>query len=72
MADVIDFEKCKCLHAGHGKTGVIYEMGGTILCKSVKENDLGITINANMKVVSEQCRIAACKGNQILGKFGEI
>ena len=41
-------------------------MGGTILCKTVKENDSGVTINANMKV-SEQCRIAASKGNQILG-----
>ena len=43
-----------------------YEMGGTILCKTVKEKDLGVTMNANMKV-SEQCRIAASKGNQILG-----
>ena len=43
-----------------------YEMGGTVLSKTVKENNLGVTINANMKV-SEQCRIAASKGNQILG-----
>ena len=42
------------------------EMGGTILCKTVKEKDLGITINANTKV-SEQCRIAASQENQILG-----
>ena len=56
----------KCLHAGHGNTGVNYEMGGTILCKTVKEKDLGVTMNGNMKV-SEQCRIAASKGNQILG-----
>ena len=41
-------------------------MGGTILSKTVKEKDLGVTMNANMKV-SEQCRIAASKGNQILG-----
>ena len=60
------FKKCKCLHTWHGNTGVNYEMGGTILCKTVNEKDLGVTINANMKV-SEQCRIAACKGNQILG-----
>ena len=39
-----------------------YEMGGTILSKT-KEKDLGVTMNANMKV-SEQCRIAASKGNQ--------
>ena len=39
-----------------------YEMGGSILSKTVKEKDLGVSMNANMKV-SEQCRI----GNQILG-----
>ena len=43
-----------------------YEMGATILSKTVKEKDLGVTMNANMKV-SEQCRIAASKGNQVLG-----
>ena len=36
--------------------------GGTILSKTVKKKDLGVTMNANMKV-SEQCRIAASKGN---------
>ena len=57
---LFNFQKCKCLHAGHGNTGVNYEMGGTILCKTVKEKDLGVAINANMKV-SEQCRISASK-----------
>ena len=33
---------------------------------TVKEKDLGVTISADMKV-SEQCGIAASKGNQILG-----
>ena len=33
---------------------------------AVKEKDLGVTMNASM-TVSEQCRIAASKGNQILG-----
>ena len=33
-----------------GKYGVNYEMGGTILSKTVKEKDLGVTMNANMKV----------------------
>ena len=40
--------------------------GGTILSKTVKEKDLGVTMNANMKL-SEQCRIAASKGNHIIG-----
>ena len=43
-----------------------YEMGGTILSTTVKEKDLGVTMNANMKV-SEQCIIAASKANQVLG-----
>ena len=60
---LFNFEKCKCLHGGHENTGVNYEMGGTILCKNVKENDLRVKINYNIKV-SEQCRIVASKGNQ--------
>ena len=43
-----------------------YELGGTIQNKTVKEKDIGITKNANMKV-SEQCRIVESKGNQVLG-----
>ena len=63
---LFNFGKCKCLHTGPGNTGMNYEMGGSILSKTVKEKDLGVSMNANMKV-SEQCRIAASKGNQILG-----
>ena len=63
---LFNFGKCKCLHTGPGNTGMNYEMGGTILSKTLKEKDLGVTMNANMKV-SEQCIIAASKGNQVLG-----
>ena len=63
---LFNFGKRKCLHTGPGNTGMNYEMGGTILNKTVKEKDLGVSMNANMKV-SEQCRIAASKGNQVLG-----
>ena len=63
---LFNFGKCKCLHIGPGNTNMTYEMGGTILSTTVKEKDLGVTMNANMKV-SEQCRIAASKGNQVLG-----
>ena len=63
---LFNFGKCKCLHTGPGNNGMNYEMGGTILTKTVKEKDLGVSINANMKV-SEQCRIATSKGNQVLG-----
>ena len=63
---LFNFGKCKCLHIGPGNTSMTYEMGGTILSTTVKEKYLGVTMNANMKV-SEQCRIAASKGKQVLG-----
>ena len=66
MADVVQFWKCKCLHTGTGNTGMNYEMGGTIQSKTLTEKDLGVSMNANMKV-SEECRIAASKGNQVIG-----
>ena len=65
MADVIQIGEM-CLHTGTGNTGTNYDMAGTILSKTMKEKYLGVTMNANMKV-SEQFRIAASKGNQVLG-----
>ena len=55
---LFNFGKCKFLHTGPGNTGMNYQMGGTILSKTVKEKDLGVTMNANMKI-SEQCTVAA-------------
>ena len=63
---LFNFGKCKCLHKGHGNLNVNYKMGDTVMGTTVKEKDLGVTISADMKV-SEQCDIAASKGNQILG-----
>ena len=62
------FWKCKCLLTGPGNTGITmnYEMGGTILSKTTESKYLGVPMNAKMKV-SEQCRITASKGNQVLG-----
>ena len=60
---LFNFGKCKCLHTGHANTGMNYEMRGTNLSKIVKEKDLGVTMNANTKVL-EHCRIAAYRGNQ--------
>ena len=45
------FAKRKCRLSGPGYTGMNYEMGGTILSKPVKEKYLGVTMNANMKVL---------------------
>ena len=63
---LFNFGKCKCLHTGHGNLNVNYKMGDTVMGTTVKEKDLGVTISADVKV-SEQCGIAASKGNQILG-----
>ena len=38
---LFNFGKCKCLQTGPGNTGKNYEMGGTILSKTVKEKYLG-------------------------------
>ena len=63
---LFNFGKCKCLHTGHRNLNVNCKMGDTVLGTTVKEKDLGVTISADMNV-SEQCGIAASKGNQILG-----
>ena len=63
---LFNFGKCKCLHTGHGNLDVNYKMGDIVLGTTKKVKDLGVTISADMKV-SEQCGIAASKGNKILG-----
>ena len=40
-------------------------MGDAILGRTTQEKDLGVTFSADMKV-SEQCGIAASKGNKII------
>ena len=61
-----NFGKCKCLSTENGNLDANYKMGDTVLGTTAKEKDLGVTISADMKV-SEQCGIAASKGNQIIG-----
>ena len=58
--------RSKCLLTGLGNTGMNNEMERTILSKTVKEKDLVVSMKANTKV-TEQCRIAASKGYQVLG-----
>ena len=62
---LFNYEKCKCLHSGHGNEDAQYTMGDTVLNTTVKEKDLELIISADVKV-SEQCGIAAVKVNQIL------
>ena len=61
-----DFGKCKCIHVGHGNMDEEYKMGDAVLGRTTQEKDLGVTCCADMKI-SEQCGIAASKGNQIVG-----
>ena len=63
---LFNFGKCKCLHTGYGNKDAHYSMDGSVLNSTIKEKDLGLTVSADMKV-TEQCGIAAAKGNQILG-----
>ena len=63
---LFNFRKCKCLHTGHGNLDISYKMGDTVLGTTINEKDLGVTISGGMKV-SQQCVIAASKGNTILG-----
>ena len=63
---LLNFGKCKCIHIGHGNMDEEYKMGDAVLGRTTQENDLGVTFSADMKV-SDQCGIAASKGNQILG-----
>ena len=63
---LLNFGKCKRIHIGHGHMYEEYKMGDAVLGRTTQEKDLGITFSADMKV-SEQCGIAASKGNQILG-----
>ena len=63
---LLNFVKCKCIHIGHGNMDKVYKMGDAILGRTTQENDLGVTFSADVKV-SEQCGIAASKGNKIIG-----
>ena len=63
---IINLGKWKCLHTGNGNLDINYDMRYTVLRTTANEKDLGVTVSAEMKV-SEQCGIAASKGNQILG-----
>ena len=51
-----------------GKTNAktSYLMNNTVLLSTEREKDVGIIVSSDMKV-SEQCGIAARKGNHILG-----
>ena len=59
-------DKCKYLHIGQANATKNYLMINTVLLSTEREKDVGVVVSSDMKV-SEQCGIAARKGNQILG-----
>ena len=63
---LFNFGKCKCIHIGHGNMDEEYKIGAAVQDRTTQEHYLGVTFSADMKV-SEQCGIAASKGNQIVG-----
>ena len=63
---LFNFGKCKYIHIRHGNMDEEYKMGDAVLDRTTQEKDLEVTFSADMKL-SEQCGIAASKGNQILG-----
>ena len=68
---LFNFGKCKYIYIGHGNMDEEYKMGNAVLGRATLGNDLELTFIADMKV-SEQCGIAASKGNQILGLISRI
>ena len=59
-------DKCKCLHIGRSNGKSDYIIQNAVLNTTATEKHIGVTIQADLKV-SEQCGIAARKGNQLLG-----
>jgi len=59
-------DKCKCLHIGQANSKQDYKIHSVVLNTTTNEKDIGVVMQADMKV-SEQCGIAARKGNQLLG-----
>ena len=57
-------DKCKCLHIGQANAKKNYPLA--VLLSTERDKDVWVVVSSDMKV-SEQCGIAARKGNQILG-----
>ena len=64
-------DKCNCLHIGRSNGKSDNKIQNAVLNTTANEKDIGVTIQADLKV-SEQCGIAARKGNQLLGMVPEM
>ena len=46
---LFNFEKCKCIHIGHGNMDEEYKTRDAVLGRTTQENDLGVTFSADVK-----------------------
>jgi len=59
-------DKCVVMHIGRSNKQFEYKLGDDVLKASVKEKDLGITVDNSLKF-SEQCNVAIKNANSTLG-----
>ena len=65
-AQMFNADKCKVIHCGARNENSSYELGIECLAVSEAERDLGVIIDADLKV-SNQCVKAATTANCVLG-----
>ena len=63
---LFNLRKCICIQICNENVNKDYFMGEPRLGTSVKEMNLDITLSVD-RTVSDQCGLAASKGNQIVG-----
>ena len=74
---LFNFGKCKCLHTGHGNLNVNYKMGDTVLSTTVKEKDLGVTIQLSLyffktrPTYSELRVLAVIDNHKVTASYGQ-
>ena len=74
---LFNFGKCKCLHTGHGNLNVNYKMGDTVLSTTVKEKDLGVTIQLSLyffktRLTYSELRVLALNDNhKVTASYGQ-
>jgi ribonucleases P/MRP protein subunit RPP40 len=66
LANAVKQDKCVIMHVGRSNSQFDYKLGDKLLKTTVKEKDLGVMVDSNMKF-SEQCNSAIRNANSTLG-----